>query len=122
MFIRIGNIEELNQQDYNGKRGYIQITDFEGNQLLSKIDLGVHRKIEIEQEEYCFNVSMNVEGVKLLINSNEQILVEKLRSLLKFGSFSTRYKDLFNLYFLLNKIDYIKLKACLDSYIFKIMA
>lgn len=119
LFTRIGNIEELNQQDYNGKRVYIQITDFEGNQLKSKIDLGVHRKIEIEQEEYCFDVSINVEGVKLLINSNEQILIEKLRSLLKFGPFSTRYKDIFDIYFLLNKINYIKLKVCLDSYIFQ---
>jgi len=30
---------------------------------------------------------------RLLINSYEQMLAEKLRSLLKFGPFSTRYKD-----------------------------
>jgi len=118
-FIKIGNIEELNQQEYNGKRVHIKIIDSEGNQLISKIDLGVHKKIEIEQEEYCFDISMHDEGVRLLINSNEQILVEKLRSLLKFGTFSTRYKDLFDIYYLLNKTDYFKLKECLEIYIFQ---
>jgi predicted nucleotidyltransferase component of viral defense system len=118
-FIKFGNIEELNQQDYNGKRVHIKIVDSEGNQLITKIDLGVHKKTEIEQEEYCFDISLHDEGVKLLINSNEQMLVEKLRSLLKFGVFSTRYKDIFDIYYLIYKIDYSKLKECLEIYIFQ---
>ena len=39
------------------------------------------------------------EGASLLINSNEQMLSEKLRSLLKFGTFSTRFKDIYELCF-----------------------
>ena len=39
------------------------------------------------------------EGASLLINSNQQMLSEKLRSLLKFGTFSTRYKDIYKLCF-----------------------
>ena len=49
--VRVGDIEELSQQDYNGKRVYIKITDNLGNGIESKIDLGVHRHLEIEQEE-----------------------------------------------------------------------
>ena len=39
------------------------------------------------------------EGASLLINSNEQMLSEKLRSLLKFVTFSTRFKDIYELCF-----------------------
>ena len=39
------------------------------------------------------------EGASLLINSNQQMLSEKLRSLLKFGTFSTRFKDIYELCF-----------------------
>ena len=36
------------------------------------------------------------------INSVEQIFIEKLKSLLKFGALSTRYKDIFDFYYLIN--------------------
>ena len=54
---------------------------------------------QIEQEEYCFDITYDDEGASLLINSNEQMLSEKLRSLLKFGTFSTRFKDIYELFF-----------------------
>ena len=54
---------------------------------------------QIEQEEYCFDITYDDEGAGLLINSNEQMLSEKLRSLLKFGTFSTRFKDIYELCF-----------------------
>lgn len=59
---RIGKIEELNQQDYKGKRVYIDISDSLGNHIESKIDLGVHKHLEIEQEEYCFDIGFDNEG------------------------------------------------------------
>ena len=43
---------------------------------------------------------------------------EKLRSLLKFGAFSTRYKDIYDMYYHCDKLNKKKLEACLDSYIF----
>ena len=46
---------------------------------------------QIEKEEYCFDIAYDDEGASLLINSNEQMLSEKLRSLLNFGTFSTRF-------------------------------
>jgi len=80
--------------------------------------LGVHTKLDVSQEEYCFDISFDNGSVSLLVNSNEQMLVEKLRSLLKFGALSTRYKDLFDIYYLSQYVDYKKLHVCLDSYIF----
>lgn len=117
--VRVGKIEELSQQDYNGKRVLVRITDLYGNTIDSKIDLGVHKYLEIEQEEYCFDIAFDEEGASLLINSQEQMFVEKLRSLLKFGTFSTRYKDIYDMYYQCHIMaDGMKLKRCLDVYIF----
>lgn len=116
--IRFGKIEELSQQDYNGKRVLIRIKDNSGAVIKSKIDLGVHRHLEIEQEEYCFDIAFDEEGASLLINSKEQMFTEKLRSLLKFGTLSTRYKDIYDIYYHCNQVDVEKLKVCLDIYIF----
>lgn len=54
---------------------------------------------QMEQEEYCFDITYDDEGASLLINSNEQMLSEKLRPLIKFGTFSTRFKDIYELCF-----------------------
>lgn len=64
--IRVGRIEELSQQDYKGKRVYVHIKDKHGNQIESKIDLGVHKHMEIEQEEYCFDIAFDDEGASFL--------------------------------------------------------
>ena len=53
----LGKIEELKQQDYSGKQVFILIEDTEGNQVRSKIDLGVHNRFELEQQEYCFDIA-----------------------------------------------------------------
>ena len=53
-----------------------------------------------------------------MINSKEQIFAEKLRSLLKFGPLSTRYKDIFDLCYLSDFVDRDRLRECLNIYIF----
>ena len=113
-----GAIEELNQQDYHGKRIHIAIRDAEGTLLSSKIDLGVHKHFDIEQEDFCFDVGIDDIGASLLINSKEQMLTEKLRSILKFGPFSTRYKDIFDIYYLLDLSNQEKLLHCFTTLIF----
>ena len=50
-----GNIEELAHQDYHGKRIHIKITDSDGYHIDSKIDIGVHKHFDIEQEEYWYS-------------------------------------------------------------------
>lgn len=114
---RTGGIEELKQQDYKGKRVYVEISDEKGNSIVSKLDLGVHNRLDIEQEEYCFDVAFDDEGASLLINSNEQMFTEKLKSFLRFGSLSTRYKDIYDMYYLLQDSDKETIMECFESYI-----
>ena len=113
-----GSIEELRQQDYHGKRIHIVIRDADGYSLSSKIDLGVHKHFDIEQEDFCFDVGIDDVGASLLINSKEQMLTEKLRSILKFGAVSTRYKDIFDIFYLFSLVDPEKLTHCLNTLIF----
>lgn len=115
---RTGKIEDLRQQDYKGKRVYIHITDDYDNLIESKIDLGVHKHIEVRQEEYCFDIAFDNEGASLLINTREQMFAEKLRSLLKFGVFSTRYKDIYDMYYQCGKMNVQILTHCLQIFIF----
>lgn len=116
--VQTGKITELKQQDYHGKRVYIRISDNTGDAIESKIDLGVHNHLRIEQEEYCFDIGCYNDGANLLINTKEQMFAEKLRSLLKFGPNSTRYKDVFDMCYLSECVDISKLKDCLQEFIF----
>ena len=115
----VGAFEELSQQEYHGKRVDVIIRDLFGNVVKSKIDLGVHKQLQIEQEEYCFDVCIQEDGAGLLINSMEQMLAEKLRSLLKFGFFSTRFKDVFDIMYLKDLVSVSELKKCLAVYIYE---
>ena len=57
------------------------------------------------------------EGASLLINSCEQIFAEKLRSLLRFGPISSRYKDIFDFCYLKDHVDMDRLAECIRTYI-----
>lgn len=92
----MGKIDALKHQDYHGKRIYIHIEDNDGDFVESKIDIGVHKDLSIDQEEYCFDICLDDNGANLLMDSKEQMFTEKWRSLLKFGTFSRRYKDIFD--------------------------
>ena len=112
-----GEITELMQQDYHGKRVYVVISDDTGDSIESKIDLGVHKHLDITQEEYCFDIACYDGSATLLINSKEQMFTEKLRSLLKFGPNSTRYKDIFDMFYFIDKVDTQKLLQCLNTFV-----
>ena len=113
-------IMELKQQDYKGKRLELKIIDDYDNNIVIKLDLGVHKNVNIEQEELVFSLDGLNENVVLLANSKEQIFVEKLKSLLTFGRASTRYKDILDFYFLINETNLDKNKTYLliNDYIF----
>ena len=87
-------IIELNQQDYKGKRLGLKLIDNFNNTLITKLDLGVHKNIDIKQDGLVFSMNVLNQNIVLLANSKEQIFVEKLKSLLIFGTASTRYKDI----------------------------
>lgn len=60
-----GNIEELHHQDYDGKRVYITLIDSNNYRIDSKLDIGVHKDFDIEQEEYCFDLDTINESATL---------------------------------------------------------
>ena len=99
----------------------IKLTDNYGNSLENKLDLGVHKELDIEQDEYYFNFSFMEDSISLFINSKEQIFTEKLKSLLKLGFRSVRYKDLFDFYYLINntELDKTKLLKCFGILIYQ---
>ena len=114
----VGEIEDLKHQDYNGKRVFVDVEDSFNNYLSSKIDIGVHKYFSLEQIDYCFDIAASSDGAALLINSPEQMLTEKLKSLLRFGALSTRFKDVYDIYYLFHHIDKRNLINCFRILIF----
>ena len=115
-------IEDLKHQEYQGKRVYIALTDRYGNKIETKLDIGIHSKLEVKQEDYCFELNSTGENVELFVNSIEQMFTEKLFSLLKLGRFSTRYKDIFDFYYFIDsgRVDENRLVNYFKEYIFSI--
>ena len=100
-----GEIQELHHQDYKGKRVNVILKDEKNSSISAKLDIGVHKNFDIKQDVYCFNLEAINESATLVINSKEQIICEKLKSLLRFGIRTTRYKDIFDIYYLINKTE-----------------
>ena len=91
-----GAIETLHQQEYKGKRIHLVLSDDNHDEMETKMDIGVHAREDVGQEDFSFDLAFDNGQAMLLVNSNEQIFAEKLKSLLRFGSASTRYKDVFD--------------------------
>ena len=99
-----GEIEELSQQDYKGRRVNLKISD--GRSAFdTKLDLGVHASAAMEQDELWFDVAYRQESICLLANSKEQVFAEKLKSLLRHGIRSTRFCDLYDMYYIGHRKD-----------------
>lgn len=99
----VGKIEPLHQEDYQGARINILIEDSKKKRLRFKLDVGVHTYHAIEQDIVVFSFDANQKSVVLKANPPEQILAEKLISLARFGSASTRYKDVYDIYYLIKE-------------------
>ena len=97
-----GAITNLNHESYNGIRINVILSDSLNDKVRIKLDIGVHNKPEIEQETLLFCFETNNKSLAMKVNSCEQIFIEKLMSLSKFGIFSTRYKDIYDIYFLIS--------------------
>jgi len=113
-----GKIIELNHQDYKGKRINIIVSDAHKTSISLKMDIGVHNDLSIEQEEYAFDVGFQEDKIVLLINSPAQMITEKLKSMVRFGSRNTRYKDVFDICYLSEYVEIERLKECIKKYIF----
>lgn len=116
--IRIsGRIETLRQQEYNGKRVHLSLTDETGFDIETKIDIGVHARLNVEQTDRLFKLVVDGSEVSLLVNPNEQIFVEKLKCLLRFGSASIRFKDIFDMYYLSSRTRHRATRKLIKEYI-----
>lgn len=111
--LKILSIRDLNQDDYQGKRVITSVSD-KTRIIKFKLDIGVHTLMAIEQNTTCF--SFDGEKLFLKVNPIEQIFSEKLYSLAKHGALSTRYKDVFDMYYLIKneKMDKKLVKKCLE--------
>ncbi|MEG1362845.1 MAG: nucleotidyl transferase AbiEii/AbiGii toxin family protein [Clostridia bacterium] len=73
------------------------------------------------EDNYIFQFIEKLNNVNdQIVNSKEQIFTEKLKSLLKFQILSSRYKDVLDLYYLINytMLDKCKLKLYFEKIIF----
>ena len=109
-----GKIEELHQQDYHGKRVRLLIKD-KSESIRFKLDIGVHTLLAIDQNKMCFSFEKG-KNMFLLVNPPEQMFAEKLYSLAKIGPVSVRFKDVDDMYYLIeNKsIDAKTVRKCLE--------
>ncbi|NMA04970.1 MAG: nucleotidyl transferase AbiEii/AbiGii toxin family protein [Acholeplasmataceae bacterium] len=100
--------EKLSHEDYEGKRLFLEFKDEKLYKTEMLIDIGVHKHLEINQEILFFDVIGSKKGVELLANPIEQMIVEKTSAIIKFGTFTTRIKDIFDIYYLINNSKYKK--------------
>ncbi len=97
-----GSIEQLHQEDYQGVRIHLILSDSNLDHLKLKLDIGVHTYSAIEQNKLLFTFSNDEKALAIKVNPPEQIASEKLLSLARFGKLSTRYKDLYDMYYLIS--------------------
>ena len=65
----IGEMEELRHQDYSGKRVHIRLVDTNNYNIDTKLDIGVHKLFELEQDDYYFNLDAIEDGVTWNFNN-----------------------------------------------------
>ena len=113
-----GTILELRQDDYRGKRVYLDISDGSTKKpVRTKIDIGVHTHGDLRQVERRFSALADERRATLYSNSCEQIFAEKLLSLIRHGVMSTRTKDVFDLHYLSGVVNRRRLKRFVDAMI-----
>lgn len=63
----------------------------------------VCKHTDIHQDTLLLNTQIIDGNIEFLVNPEEQIFIEKLIPILKFGPLSTRYSDIFDLYWLITE-------------------
>ena len=114
----VGPIVDLKHQDYRGKRLFLKITDAQKVSVKTKLDIGVHTWSDVQQTNFDFKIVTDASTVSLQINPKEQIFAEKLKSLLRIGPVSTRFKDVYDMYYLRTRVKKAVMRKLLKTYIF----
>lgn len=84
---------------------------------MTKVDVGVHTRKDIRQVECAFAALADESDKTLLANSKEQIFAEKLLSLLRHGFLSTRGKDIYDMFYLMDKVNLQQLRTLVATLI-----
>lgn len=114
-----GPVADLKHEDYRGKRIFLSVKDASiPRPLKTKMDIGVHTHEAIRQVRIDFDTVSGEVAEELLANPAEQIFTEKLLSLLKHGVVSNRPKDVFDLYYLAERVSLVKVRACVKELIY----
>lgn len=113
-----GPIKQLHQEDYQGVRIHVLISDATNDVLNLKIDIGVHVYLDIDQQNVSFSFLDDGGSIFLQVNPPEQIFAEKMLSLARLGPVSTRYKDIYDMFYLSKVLglDIEKLKSIFTSF------
>lgn len=99
--IELKSVKPLKQDDYKGCGIKLVISDNAGSRPIDfTMDIGVHTLTGIEQNKMCFSFGEGKQ-LSLWVNPPEQMYAEKLYSLAKIGPTSTRYKDINDMYYLI---------------------
>ena len=115
---RSGGIADLRHQNYQGKRVYLDIADSAGVVVSTKLDIGVHIHRQMTQKPMRFAIVLDDNSATLPANSKEQMFAEKLKSLLRLGTRSTRQKDVFDLCYLTDMVDRETLRSFIALLVF----
>jgi len=115
----VGGMVDLKHADYRGKRIFLLVRDASMPRgVRTKLDIGVHTHESIRQVRIAFDVASGDAAAELQANSKEQIFAEKLLSLLRHGVVSNRPKDIYDLYYLSDKLSMKKLRAYIEELIY----
>ena len=114
----VGPIVDLKHHDYHGKRLLLKITDAQKVSVKTKLDIGVHTWSDVRQTDFDFKVVTDASSVSLQINPKEQIFVEKLKSILRIGPVSTRFKDVYDMFYLRTRVKKVVMRKLLKTHIF----
>ena len=114
-----GKIIQLHQENYHGVRIHLLLSDKTNTKLRIKLDIGVHTYSAIEQEKIVFSFDSSGGSISINVNPKEQIFAEKLLSLSRLGAISTRYKDVYDLYYLIknNFLDLDKTRNIISMFL-----
>ena len=85
--------------------------------VAADIDIGIDFEIDPDLD-IDFDICFQEDGASLLMNSREQIITEKTKSLLRFMTRNTRYKDVFDIYYLKDNVNLEKIQYCISKYIY----
>ncbi len=99
----VGKPKALHHANYQGKSMDVHFKDTEGNVFALSFDFGVHipsLSSPLEQG-FCTHLGNQERKLIFMIDPPEQMIAEKLSGFVKFGTRSTRTKDIFDIYWLL---------------------